>query len=76
MPARVCVRFAAVCCSRSELTEQIWLVHTSDSYGSVAAAAFEAAVKTVSVAPAVIEEEDDDDEETEVVRATVEIART
>lgn len=59
----------------------MWLVHTSDTFGTIATAAFNAATETVSVAlpdTDTSSEADDGDSEAEeeVVRATVEVAGT
>eukprot|EP00903_Cladosiphon_okamuranus_P006970 g6784.t1 len=63
---------------RSETTERVWLVHTSDTFGTIATAAFNTATKTVSVALPETDTstETDDGSEEEVVRATVEVAGT
>lgn len=70
--------------SRSETTERVWLVHTSDTFGTIATAAFNAATETVSVAmpdtlttssePAA--DDGGEAQEGEIVRATVEVAGT
>ncbi|CAN0579394.1 unnamed protein product, partial [Ectocarpus sp. 12 AP-2014] len=62
---------------RSETTERVWLVHTSDTFGTIATAAFNKAATTISVAlPDTSDDEDDDDGIEEEERATVEIAGT
>eukprot|EP00752_Nemacystus_decipiens_P006992 g6271.t1 len=64
---------------RSETTERVWVVHTSDTFGTIATAAFNAATASVSVAlPDTSSEADDDGGEggEEEVRATVEVAGT
>ena len=65
---------------RSDTTERVWLVHTSDVYGSTAAAAFNAATKLISV-PLTASDSDDeggvfDDDDDDAERATVEITST
>ncbi|CAM9901194.1 unnamed protein product, partial [Scytosiphon promiscuus] len=40
---------------RSEDTEQVWILHTSDTYGTIATAAFNYAAKTISAARATVE---------------------
>lgn len=65
--------------SRSETTERVWLVHTSDTYGTTATAAFNDAVKTVSVALPDTSSDystTDDDGSEEITRATVEVVGT
>lgn len=60
--------------NRSELTERVRVVHTSDTYGSTAAAAFALAARRVSVEmPLSVT---DDLEEVEPTLATVEIVST
>lgn len=65
---------------RSETTERVWLVHTSDAYGTNSAAAFNKATGSISVPLPVGEEDDDDDDDddasTTIDRATVEIIST
>ena len=55
-------------------------MHTSDVYGSTAAAAFNAATKVVSVPLAITDSDDEggafDDDDVEAERATVEITST
>ncbi|CAN0067177.1 unnamed protein product, partial [Ectocarpus fasciculatus] len=64
---------------RSETTERVWLVHTSDTFGTIATAAFNTAATTISVAlpdTSDDDEEEDDDGSGEEERATVEVAGT
>ena len=66
--------------NRSETTERVWLVHTSDVYGSTAASAFNAATQLISVPLAVSDSDDEggvfDDDDADAERATVEITST
>lgn len=63
---------------RSETSEHVWVAHSRDTYGTAAAAAFDAATKDVSVvlpgASSSTSDAEDDDEE--VGRAAVEIVGT
>ncbi|CAM9847215.1 unnamed protein product [Pylaiella littoralis] len=63
---------------RSETTEQVWILHTSNIYGTSATAAFNAAAKTISVAlpDASSDSSAIDDGSEETARATVEITGT
>lgn len=70
---------------RSETEERVWLVHTSDSYGATAAAAFGMAASSYSVALPITDEDgevnatsssDSTSGGQEALRASVEIVRT